>query len=81
MPEPKIAQKRPYVVEEQPGPKFWCACGQSQKQPYCDGSHARLKTGISPVKVELPEGKRVAWCGCKHSNNKPYCDGSHARLP
>lgn len=81
MPEPKIAQKRPYVVEEQSGRKFWCACGQSQKQPYCDGSHARLNTGISPIKVELAEGKRVAWCGCKHSNNKPYCDGSHARLP
>ena len=81
MAEPKIAQKRPYVVEEQAGTKFWCACGESQKQPYCDGSHARMNTGITPVKTVIEAPKRVAWCGCKHSGNKPYCDGSHSRLP
>ena len=42
MPEPKVAQKGPYVKEEQPGKKFWCACGESKNQPYCDGSHAKL---------------------------------------
>ena len=81
MAEPKIAQKRPYVIEEAAGEKHWCACGQSQKQPYCDGSHARLNTGITPIKVVIEQPKKVAWCGCKHSNNKPFCDGSHAKLP
>lgn len=81
MTEPKIAQKRPYVVEETPGVKAWCACGHSEKQPYCDGSHARLGTGIAPIRVEIAEPKRVAWCGCKRSGNKPYCDGAHSRLP
>ena len=80
MSEPKIAQKNPYVSEVQPGKKAWCACGHSEKQPFCDGSHARLNTGIEPIRVELKETKKVAWCGCKHSGNKPYCDGSHAKL-
>jgi len=81
MAEPKIAQKRPYVVAEPIGNKWWCACGQSQTQPYCDGSHKRLNTGIVPVRLEIKEAKTVAWCGCKHSKNKPFCDGSHVGLP
>lgn len=81
MPEPKVAQKSPYVKDEQPRKVAWCACGQSANQPYCDGSHGRLGTGMSPVIVELKEAKKVAWCGCKHSHNKPFCDGSHAKLP
>ena len=80
MAEPKITQKMPYVKEEQPGQRSWCACGYSQNQPYCDGSHARLNTGIEPMRVKIEQAKRIAWCGCKHSGNKPYCDGSHARI-
>ncbi len=76
----KIAQKGPFVAQETPGKKFWCACGYSQNQPYCDGSHAKSGTGLSPVMVEFTEEKKVAWCGCKHSGNKPYCDGSHGKL-
>ena len=71
----------PWVVDEQPGKKFWCACGESQKQPYCDGSHARLNTGKRPVMVEITEAKKVAWCGCKATKNPPYCDGTHRTLP
>ncbi|MFH1726090.1 MAG: CDGSH iron-sulfur domain-containing protein [Elusimicrobiota bacterium] len=81
MTEPKIAQKMPYVVEEQPGNKWWCACGHSKQQPYCDGSHRKEAPGIQSIKVEFKEAKKVAWCGCKRSNNKPYCDGTHAKLP
>ena len=80
MMEPKIVQCKPYVVQEQPGKKEWCACGYSATQPYCDGSHTRMNTGISPIVVELKEAKTVSWCGCKHSANKPYCDGSHRQL-
>ena len=81
MAEPKIAQRKPFVVDEQAGEKWWCACGESQKQPYCDGSHKKLNTGIEPIRVEIKEAKKIAWCGCKHSGNKSYCDGSHSRLP
>lgn len=73
-------QNSPHVVDEQPGKKAWCACGESEKQPYCDGSHARKNTGMQPIPIEISEAKKVAWCGCKQSNNKPYCDGSHAKL-
>lgn len=71
----------PFVVDEQPGRKAWCSCGHSQKQPYCDGSHSRLNTGMSPVIVELTEAKTVAWCGCKATKTPPYCDGTHKHLP
>ena len=81
MDNPHIAQKRPYIQEETPGEKWWCACGRSAKQPYCDGSHERLNTGITPIRIELKETRKVAWCGCKHSAKKPFCDGTHARLP
>ncbi|NPA35417.1 MAG: CDGSH iron-sulfur domain-containing protein [Chlorobi bacterium] len=78
MDKPLIAQKKPYVIEEEPGTKFWCACGRSKNQPYCDGSHKG--TGISPVKVEITEKKKVFWCGCKHSEKGAFCDGSHRHL-
>ena len=78
MEKPVIAQKKPYIIEEEPGTKFWCACGRSKNQPYCDGSHKG--TGITPVKVEITEKKKVAWCGCKHSAKGAFCDGSHRNL-
>ena len=70
MSKPNIAQKGAYIVEVQEGKKyFWCACGLSQNQPFCDGSHK--STGFS---------KKVYFCGCKHSNKKPLCDGTHNKL-
>ena len=78
MVDPEIAAKRPAVVELEPGKYFWCACGRSQNQPFCDGSHAG--TGISPVPFELEEVKRVALCQCKRTGNRPMCDGSHSSL-
>ncbi len=80
MSDPKMAQKGPYVREELPGKKAWCACGHSAAQPFCDGSHNRLNTGMRPVIVEITEAKKVAWCGCKRSGKPPFCDGSHNRL-
>ena len=78
MAEPNIAQRRPYVQQCEPGSFYWCACGHSKTQPFCDGSHKG--TGFAPLKVDLAEGKTVAWCGCKHSGNGAFCDGSHSRL-
>ena len=79
MPEPRIAQRGPYVMEVQPGTYAWCACGNSRKQPFCDGSHAG--TGMTPRIEEIQEARTVAWCGCKRSKTKPFCDGSHKSLP
>lgn len=77
-PEPECPQRSPYVVQETPGEKYWCACGRSKKQPYCDGSHAG--TEFKPIQVTIASPRRVSWCGCKRSKSAPYCDGSHRRL-
>lgn len=78
MTEPMIAQKAPYNIELHPGTYWWCACGRSKNQPFCDGSHEG--TDITPIQFELSEPKSVWLCGCKHSANKPFCDGSHDKL-
>ena len=78
MEEPIIAQKKPYVLDTEPGKKAWCACGRSTSQPFCDGSHKG--TGISPIIVDIEEARKVAWCGCKQSKNGAFCDGTHSKL-
>jgi len=78
MEEPVIYDRKPAVLELDAGTYFWCACGRSKKQPFCDGSHAG--TAFAPVKTLLTEKKRVALCNCKHTASKPFCDGSHSRL-
>jgi len=78
MSDPKVAQKSPYVLEMEPGKYAWCACGLSEKQPFCDGTHKA--TDIKPIIEEITEKKKVAWCGCKQSGKKPMCDGSHNKL-
>lgn len=54
---------------------FWCACGRSQKQPFCDGSHR--DTTITPVKYTAEASRKVFFCCCKATANQPMCDGSH----
>lgn len=79
MSEPVIFQKSPIVQKVEPGEYWWCACGRSKEQPFCDGSHKG--TGLGPKKVDITATQTVAWCGCKQSKNKPFCDGSHSRIP
>lgn len=77
--EPIIAQKAPYPVEVEAGRNyFWCACGRSRNQPFCDGSHK--DTGISPVKYTAEKDGKVFFCGCKGSGKAPLCDGTHGKL-
>lgn len=69
----------PYVQPAKKGRYAWCACGESAKAPFCDGSHAVKNTGKTPRVVELDADKTVAWCGCGKSAKAPFCDGSHAK--
>jgi CDGSH iron-sulfur domain-containing protein 3 len=78
MNEPIIFQKGPIVQKMEPGTYFWCACGRSKTQPFCDGSHKG--TGLAPKEAEITEARTVAWCACKHSHNAPFCDGTHGTL-
>ena len=65
-----------YAVEVKEGKKyFWCSCGLSKNQPFCDGSHK--STGYSSIPYKADEDKTVYFCGCKQSNDKPICDSDH----
>jgi len=78
MEKPEMPQKGPYVFPVKPGTYYWCACGKSSNQPFCNGAHKT--TEFRPIQVEITEEKQVAWCGCKQSNNKPFCDGAHKNI-
>ena len=79
MAEPHVFDRKPAVLDVEAGDtKWWCACGLSKDQPFCDGSHKG--TGLSPVKCEFTESGKAAFCLCKHSHSKPFCDGTHKRL-
>lgn len=78
MGSPKIAAKAPKAIELEAGTYFWCACGQSKNQPFCDGSHTGME--FTPVQFSIEEKKTVYLCQCKYSGNKPYCDGTHQKL-
>jgi CDGSH iron-sulfur domain-containing protein 3 len=72
---PMVAQASPYAVELAAGEYWWCACGRSKAQPFCDGSHKG--TGITPVKFTVDKPEKLWVCGCKATKNQPFCDGSH----
>ena len=78
MSKPNIFQKAPIVQKVEPDTYWWCACGHSKTQPFCDGSHKG--TGMAPRTIEITQAKTIAWCACKHSASAPFCDGSHSRL-
>ena len=73
-----VAATRPALVELEPGTFWWCRCGCSENQPFCDGAHAG--TGFEPLEHVQEEVGRVAFCQCKHTANEPLCDGSHKRV-
>jgi len=76
---PHVAQKSPIAAEVEAGKTyFWCSCGQSKNQPFCDGSHKG--SVFSPVKWTALESKRMFFCACKQTKGAPFCDGSHKAL-
>ena len=74
-----VAQKGPYQIDLTEGKAyFWCRCGRSQKQPFCDGAHKG--TGIDPMRYVATATGTVNVCGCKATDDEPFCDGSHNML-
>jgi len=78
MNNPNVYDTRPIKMEIEPGTYYWCQCGLSETQPFCDGSHQG--TRFKPVAVDIKEKRQVAFCMCRHSNNGAFCDGSHKTL-
>ncbi len=79
MSEAYIPQKAPFKETVQQGKTyFWCSCGKSARQPFCDGSHQ--DTGFEPVKFTAEKDGEVYFCGCKATAKQPMCDGAHNKL-
>ena len=79
MSAPVVAKKGSYVVNVEAGESYWwCTCGKSKSQPFCDGRHDG--TDFSPVQYVATESGSVHFCGCKNSVNQPKCDGTHRQL-
>ncbi len=71
-------QKSPYAIELQPGDHYYCTCGKSDNQPFCNGAHKGSE--FVPAKVTITEKETKYFCGCRNSKNGAFCDGSHAAL-
>jgi CDGSH-type Zn-finger protein len=79
MAEPAMPQKSPYSADVVEGRSYWwCACGLSKRQPFCDGSHKT--TEFVPLEYKATASKTVWFCGCKKTANQPLCDGTHNRI-
>jgi len=79
MEKPVISQKSPIAVEVKEGQTYyWCACGKSSTQPFCDGSHKG--TSFEPVAFTAEKDETVYLCACKHTKTPPFCDGTHKSL-
>lgn len=73
-----MKKKTPIVVTLEPGTYYWCACGETKKQPFCDGSHKG--TEFEPQVFKMTEEKQVAICNCQRTHTPPFCDGTHFNI-
>jgi CDGSH-type Zn-finger protein len=74
-----IAQKSPFMTDlEENKDYFWCSCGKSSRQPFCDGSHKG--SDFTPVKFNVNKARSYALCGCKQNDGQPFCNGAHNQL-
>ena len=73
-----IVAKEPVILRLEAGTYYWCACGKSKNQPFCDGSHEG--SGVTPTEFEVTEARNVALGQCKQTKNPPFCDGTHVEL-
>lgn len=76
MEKPIVANNCPakkHLLENQT--YFFCTCGKSQAQPFCDGSHKG--SDFAPISFKVDKEAEFFLCQCKQSENQPYCDGSH----
>jgi CDGSH-type Zn-finger protein len=79
MSEPVIAQKSPFAVEVEEGKRyFWCSCGKSEVQPFCDTAH--VGTDFRPERYKAEKSETKYFCGCKQTKTPPFCDGTHNSL-
>lgn len=80
MSDPVVAGRAPIPVDVEEGKSYWwCSCGMSKKQPFCDGSHKG--TAFAPLKFDAPKTEKVWLCACKKTGRQPFCDGAHKKLP
>lgn len=79
MNKPIVANNQPVSVQLEEGKEYYfCACGRSSNQPFCDGSHKG--TGISPLPFKAARSGEAWLCACKQTKTPPYCDGSHKKI-
>lgn len=77
--KPECPQKAPYAVDVEAGKSYWwCSCGKSKGQPFCDGSHQG--SSFTPVEYKAEKTGQAWFCGCKQSAGSPMCDGKHKEL-
>lgn len=79
MDKPRIIEKFPVAMDLKAGTYYWCQCGETKNNPFCDGSH-NLEGKFKPVKFDLTEDKKVYLCSCKQTSSPPFCDGTHNTL-